>query len=97
MGYYTYYDISENSEEVQQAIEEKSQYSFHCGRTGAVKWYAWKDDCLAVSRIFPEELIYLEGDGEEQGDQWKAYFKNGKAQVSKAVITFEPFDESKLK
>ena len=96
MGYYTDYDISGNREEVADAIEETSGYSWY-GRSMNGKWYDWHVHCTAVSKQFPDELITVEGDGEEQGDQWKAYFKNGKSQVCKAIVTFEPFDESKLK
>lgn len=96
MGYYTDFDVSNNSEEVIEVIEEISQYDWHGGQINA-KWYDWREHCSKVSQMFPDQLIVVEGDGEEQGDQWKAYFKNGKCQFSKAIITFEPFDESKLK
>jgi hypothetical protein len=96
MGYYTRYDISDNPETVQQAIEDISQYSFYSGQTDAVKWYDWQKHCKEVSKNFPNLVIKVEGDGEEQGDQWKAYIKNGKIQIAKAVVTFEEFDEAKL-
>ena len=97
MGYCTKYNIRENCEEVQQAIELKSGYSFYCGQTDEVKWYEWEKHCKEVSIEFPNTVIKVEGDGEEQGDQWKAYIKNGKMQLAKAIVTFESFDESKLK
>ena len=96
MGYYTRYDISANREEVADTIEKESGYSWYC-REMEGKWYDWHEHCTAVSLQFPGELITVEGDGEEQGDQWKAYFKNGKSQICGAIVTFEPFDESKLK
>jgi uncharacterized protein YtpQ (UPF0354 family) len=96
MGYYTRYDISDNPQTVQQAIEEKSQYHFYSGQTDTVKWYDWQEHCKEVSKNFPNLVIKVEGDGEEQGDQWKAYIKNGKIQIAKAVVTFEEFDEAKL-
>lgn len=97
MGYYTRYDISENAQTVQEAIEEKSQYTFYSGQTEEVKWYDWQTHCKAVSMDFPNLVIRVEGVGEEQGDQWKAYIKNGKIQIVKARVTFEEFDEAKLK
>lgn len=96
MGYYTDYDISGNSEEVADAIEKISEYSWY-SRSMNGKWYNWKEHCTEVSKMFPDRLVVLEGDGEESGDQWKAYFKNGKSQACKAIVTFEEFDESKLK
>lgn len=97
MGYYTRYDISENPQTVQDAIEQKSQYNFYSGQSDKVKWYDWQKDCLEVSKDFPNLVIKIEGGGEEQGDQWKAYIKDGKIQIAKAIVTFEAFDESKLK
>ena len=95
MGYYTRFDISSNSQEVINTINEVSGYGDV--ESDEIKWYHHKDHCITVSKMFPHELITVEGVGEEQGDQWKAYYKNGKMQHCKALITFEPFDESKLK
>lgn len=60
-------------------------------------WYEHESDMKKISREFPGVLFLLEGEGEEAGDLWKKYFRSGKMQTAKAVITFEPFDESKLK
>lgn len=101
MGYYTNFyisfDISNNPETVQQAIEDLSQCSFYNGRTDQVKWHSWKEHCIRVSKDFPDIVINIEGEGKESGDHWKAYIKNGKIQISKAVVTFEEFNEGKLK
>lgn len=61
------------------------------------KWYEHADDIRALSLRFPAILFTLHGTGEEQGDEWYKYFKDGKMQECKAVVTFEPYDESKLK
>lgn len=97
MAYYTDYDISENSEEIQEAIEEKSSYGgWYDGRLNA-EWDQCEEDCKGVSLSFPDQVIIVKGEGEVQGDIWKAYFKNGKMQACKGVITYPEFDESKLK
>lgn len=96
MGYYPRYDISNNPETVQQAIEDLSSYTFYNG-VNDIKWYDWKEHCLQVSKDFPNLVINIEGEGEESGDHWKAYIKDGKIQICKAVVTFEDFDEGKLK
>ena len=95
MGYYTNYDTSGNSEEIKAAINEASGYINV--EDDCIKWYDHEEHMKEVSLKFPDQLLVLEGDGEEQGDQWKAYYKNGKVQVCKAIITFEEFDEKKLK
>lgn len=93
MGYCTDYDITNNSEEVQEAIREKSGYDYFSDIT----WYDHSSDCKEVSLMFPEVVIELSGEGEEAGDIWKKYFQDGKMQVCEAVITFAPFDPKLLK
>ncbi len=60
------------------------------------KWYGHEKDMKAFSRHFPDLVFKLEGRGEEPGDLWVKYFKNGKMQRCHAKITFAPFDENKL-
>lgn len=95
MGYYTSYDISGNSEEIQEAINQKSGY----GRVDedSIKWYNCEKDMRDVSIAFPNIVLTVSGEGEESGDIWKGYFKNGKGFISKAKLSFEEFDEAKLK
>lgn len=61
------------------------------------KWYDNEDDMRKMSREIQGILFTLSGEGEESGDIWKAYFRDGKMQLEKATITVAPFDESKLK
>lgn len=93
MGYYTDFDLSSNSDEVVEALQKQSEYSYFRG----IKWYEHEDDCKKVSLLFPDTVIEVSGEGEESGDVWKAYYKNGKSFRAEAVVTFEPFNESKLK
>lgn len=92
MGYITDYDISSNSQEIQEAIEKQSGYDDF----QSIKWYEWENDVKTVSLQFPDEVIEIYGEGESSGDIWKAYVKNGKSFTTEAKITFEDFDESKL-
>lgn len=102
MGYYTRYQLRNIhllSEEAIAALEDAADVlpyilSEYCDST---KWYEHEADMLAISKRFPKDLFHLYGDGEESGDMWHKYFKNGKMQICKAQITFEPFNEAKLK
>jgi hypothetical protein len=61
------------------------------------KWYDHERDMKSFSKVFPGILFTLHGIGEEPNDQWYKYFKDGKMQIAKAQISFEPFDPKKLK
>lgn len=61
------------------------------------KWYEHEEDIRELSRLCPEAVFVLYGEGEEAGDIWYKYFKNGLMQMCEAQITYEDYDESKLK
>ena len=61
------------------------------------KWYNHEDELKAFSLKHPETIFILEGDGENYDNIWIKYIQNGKCQTYKAKITFDEFDENKLK
>jgi hypothetical protein len=103
MGYYTRHNLEiingdndliaefrSSSEEAEYAIEDNG------GSSDSSKWYRHEADLKAFSLIHPSVLFKLSGEGEESGDIWIEYYKNGKMQQCKANISFDDFDESKL-
>lgn len=60
------------------------------------KWYEHEEDMKRISRQFPNVLFTLHGSGEESGDVWVKYFKDGKMQASKAEIKLAAFDPKQL-
>lgn len=109
MGYYTDYELEVvdcadlELEDVTAAAEvfPEQEYSelltkLLNGSGYNCKWYEHEKDMRAFSRLCPDVLFRLKGHGEEEGDIWVKYFKNGMMQECRAVITFDPFDESKL-
>jgi hypothetical protein len=99
MGYQTNYELIVDNDiaaDVEAAILEVSGYQFDCGSLYNAKWYDHDEDMREVSKQFPDRVITLYGNGEDADDQWYAYFKNGKMQWCPAIITYDPFDESKL-
>lgn len=92
MGYYTRFEISTQpaSDEVVDAVKEISGYQYVFD--DECKWYDHEDNCKTVSKMYPEVLIELSGEGEESGDIWKKYFLNGKMQICKAMLTFPKFN-----
>lgn len=67
------------------------------GYADSCKWYDHEIDMKTLSNKFPGVLFILEGKGEESGDIWKKYFLAGKMQRCPGKITFDGFDENKLK
>jgi len=108
MGYYTNFNIKVINEvdhdldNIKEIIEEESGYDFEihdneiCSN-GEIKWYGYGTDMVKVSKQLPEVTFQVDGHGEESGDIWRNYWKDGKVQEAKRVVTIEPFDENKLK
>jgi non-canonical (house-cleaning) NTP pyrophosphatase len=95
MGYYTDFDFSNNEADVIVAIESVSGYGeSENGTYSDIKWYSWEEHIKAVSFEFPDRIIMISGEGEEQGDVWEAYARNGKLKILKAEVTIPKFDEN---
>ena len=94
MGYYTNYTLSvQNANGKESEIEERikviSGYeSLSFDHVHNCKWYNRLKDMEAVSKEFPDVTLFLEGDGEEQGDVWKVIFKDGKSKVVKPEVVW---------
>ena len=74
-------------------------YTFyhHKDRTfssGDVKFYQWKDFFTKLSETI-EGLFTVTGQGEDTGDYWRAFIRDGKCY--EITPQFPDFDESKLR
>ena len=81
-------------EKIQREISDLSGYQYLW--SDMCKWYDHEKDMRTISKKYKGVLMKLEGEGEESGDLWVKYFKNGKMQECRARIEFDPFDETKL-
>ena len=102
MGYYTQHELvitgTKNLEEVEKIeneIFEMSGVSYLFN--DECKWYEHDEDMKKISLKYPDYIFELYGDGEEYGDLWKTYYKNGKMQGCLAKIRYDDFDVTKLK
>jgi len=94
----TWDDISDEIRLRQEAVTDFFYAVDDCGRTTeSCKWYEHEKEVSEFSKIYPDVVFELSGEGEESGDIWKKYFKNGKMQVCPVKMTFDPYDESQLK
>lgn len=58
----------------------------------SMKWYDWQSDCKELSAKYPNLLFTLNGEGEESGDIWRAYFRSGQVFVQQAQLVFPKVD-----
>lgn len=55
----------------------------------AQKWYDCEWDMDDISKQFPNAVFELSGEGDEYGDIWREYFKNGKHEYCRGEIVYE--------
>lgn len=104
MGYYTNFRIeviARDSRDIISALRDYSDNASYAltesgGCSDQLKWYDHEVDMKTFSKRYPDVVFSLYGEGEESGDIWCKYFKNGKYQNAPAKITYDVFDESKL-
>jgi hypothetical protein len=107
MGYCTRYslEVKEGDLRIQEILDqvenefEGLNYAIDSDGDSldSVKWYEHEAEMHFLSLKFPNIVFQLHGEGEESGDVWYKYFKNGSLQHCPAVITFAEYDEKKLK
>tara|TARA_Y100000034_G_C6900387_1_gene416236 strand:- start:212 stop:595 length:384 start_codon:yes stop_codon:yes gene_type:complete len=68
-----------------------------CLTYDAHKWYSYEEDMMALSKVNPETLFRLHGEGEERGDIWNMWFQNGKSQREEVLMTIPEYDPKKMK
>lgn len=103
MGYYTHYKLSLDcprsvDNEIYYYMKERCDNYYGVLGEDSCKWYDHEAEMRRLSAVFKNVLFRLDGEGEEQGDVWVKYFKNGKMQECRAeVILDDTFDENKLR
>ncbi len=100
MGYYTRYELeildgNDYVTEYESEISNLADYN-DCFSDESIKWYNYEEDMKKYSKKHPNTVFCVSGEGEDNVDIWKAYFKNGKMFKTKAIILFENFSEDKL-
>lgn len=104
MGYYTHYTLKVSPETDKIAIAAlrlenewaDAMLQSDGSSDDSGKWYEHETDMREFSKKHPETLFILSGEGEESGDIWTKYFKDGKCQSERACIVVGEFDEAKL-
>ncbi len=102
MGYYTRYSlyVTGDSDLLENFNVTCKDYALNYGNLEELlegewepcKWYDWPNDMKRMSLAYPNLLFSLSGEGEESGDIWRAYARNGKLVEQKAVMTYAEID-----
>lgn len=73
-------DYIEEHETMCYAFDENGDAAEPC------KWYECEEDIRAMSLKFPGVLFHLSGEGEDAGDVWDMFAKDGKLQRCQAEV-----------
>ena len=96
MGYWTHHELKVDEGDIgyhaEQIVKLTPYADIFDGE--AVKWYDHEEHMRTYSKLHPETLFTLKGEGEEIEDVWIEYHKNGRMQRVEAQIVFEEFDEA---
>ena len=90
-------DIEPYEEELIDILCEEYKEAKYALSGEATIWIDHEKNLREFSKHHDDFVITLHGQGDEAGDMWVKYFKNGKIQYEPAEITFGEFDEGKLK
>ena len=61
------------------------------------KFYNVSEVMNKLSKEFPDKIFMIDRKGEEYGDVERIYYKNGYMQSTQAILSYEPYDKTKLK
>ena len=91
MGYYTDFKVvtdckdNNRNQKIFARLIDIAGYEFEYSygvtevELQSAKWYSSDSDMKLLSSEFADVLFTVYGDGEESGDLWIAYYKNGKS------------------
>lgn len=83
MGYYTYFTINKikgsdkDFDNLLKDIDEETGLRFSEDTTQEAKWGDYEEDCLKLSKKYPDLIFQIDGDGENSDDLWAERFHNG--------------------
>ena len=84
MGYRTYFELEIvvgqlDPEDLAENFERITDYNIN--DLSDIGWYDWEIHMCELSKLYPDVVFRLYGDGEESDDVWHAYFCNGDYEI----------------
>ena len=104
MGYHTLYALSVEkgdtslleSEEFKDIFLKITYYHLESLDFETQQWYEHEKNMLEISKLYPDTVFRLEGDGEDRDDRWISYYCNGDSAESRATIVYPSVDISSI-
>ena len=104
MGYYTLFKLSVEcgdsslleSDSFKADFNRITSYDLDALDNDLLKWYDYDNNMLEISKLYPNTVFLLTGDGEEALDLWKAYYCNGESERVEVEIKFPEVDVSSI-
>lgn len=100
MGYITCYRLevltAKDEEEKDKIFEElrlQDDEIDYLLNDSCIKWYGYQDSMIEASKLFPEHIFELEGQGEEHYDTWSCRYKNGEYECIEPEIVWPTFEK----
>lgn len=92
MGYCTLHTIefatTEAIKDIEASFEQVTRHDYGTLTTEEVKWYDCDKDMVTISKLHPNTLFTVEGDGEDSDDFWKSWYYRGNGQRTVGAIQF---------
>lgn len=99
MGYQTDFKVSSEPavSMLDKILKEETEYDFEDGRsTDSIKWYDHAEDMKRISLQIPNTLFTVDGNGEENGDIWRNFFKDGKMGGGLAELVYPEYNPEEM-
>lgn len=103
MGYQTCFRLNTIPNVTDELIDSMNQYfgaHFYDDDLlwgDSCSWYAHERDMLDFSKQHPYFVFVLDGNGEDAGDLWRKFFRDGKMYEWRPMIERPAFDQKLLK
>lgn len=98
MGYYTYFEITVPTANVEQekALITELENQLDLSLQELIKWYNFEADMITFSKLHPEHIFHIRGEGEEREDVWEARFRNGEHEEVRPEVIWPIFEKITL-
>ena len=77
-------------------IKNNTSSDMRFGWLDNATWYDWDEDMVALSKVYPNIIFELFGEGEETEAIWKAIIYNGKFKITMQKKYYPAINLSKL-